>query len=259
MDLPVRQLRRLAALSRPVKQAILVAIDTAVLVLAVWGGLALRLGEPLPDEFVRLWWLSIAAALGGVPVLWILGLYREVTRHSAPGLLRLVVQGIAVSSLVLGLVMYWVGDPSAPRSLPVLYFLVATFLVGLARWGIRTALARIHGETREPVIVYGAGVAGMRLLAALGSMGRYRPVAAVDDNPKRRHTSVGGVPVLAPEDIPAIMRKRGARLVLLAIPSLTPQRRRAILERLLEIPVAVRSVPPLQELLSERASYDDLR
>ena len=259
MHLPVRQLRRLAALSRPMKQAILVLLDSLLLALALGLGLALRLGEPLPDELVRLWWLTAVAIVGGVPVLWVLGLYREVTRHSTPSLLKLVVQGTAISSLILALAMYWSADPSAPRSLPVLYFLVATAAIGGLRWSIRSVLARIHGETSEAVVIYGAGVAGARLLTALGSMGRYRPVAIVDDNPKRQHTRISGVPVLAPSSLPSILQKRGVRLVLLAIPSLSPQRRRAILERLLEIPVAVRSVPPLQELLSERASYDDLR
>jgi FlaA1/EpsC-like NDP-sugar epimerase len=259
MELPVRQLRRLAALPRPTKQAILVAFDCVLLPLSVWGGLALRLGEPTPDEFVRLWWLSLIAIVGGVPILWILGLYREVTRHSTPSLLKLVVQGTAISSLILALAMYWAADPSAPRSLPVLYFLVSTAMIGGLRWMILAALARINSETREPVIIYGAGVAGARLLTALGPMGRYRPIALVDDNPKRQHTRISGVPVLAPSAIPSVSKKRGVRLVLLAIPSLSPLRRRAILEKLLEIPVAVRSVPPLQELLSERASYEDLR
>jgi FlaA1/EpsC-like NDP-sugar epimerase len=259
MGLPVRQLRRLAALARPLKQAILVVLDSLLIVGAIWGSLALRLGEPWPDEFVRLWWLTPVAILASVPMLWLLGLYREVTRYSAPSLLKQVVQGTAVSTLLLALVMYWVGEPSAPRSLPVLYFLVAAPLILGLRWSIREVLTRVTRQTSEPVVIYGGGVAGTRLLNALGSMGRYRPIAVVDDNPKRHRTRIGGVPIIAPTAIPSLVEKRGVRLVLLAIPSLTPQRRRAILERLLEIPVAVRSVPPLQELLSERASYNDLR
>ena len=235
------------------------ALDALVLGFSVWAGLALRLGDAMPAEFLRLWWLTVVAAAGGIPVLWIIGLYREVTRHSTPNLLIHVVQGTAISALVITLAMYWAADPSAPRSLPVLYFLVATALVGGARWALRSAFGRIHAEEREPVIIYGAGVAGARLLTALGSMGRYRPIAIVDDNPKRQRTRISGVAVVAPSAIASIVRKRGVKLVLLAIPSLSSERRRALLERLLEIPVAVRSVPPLQELLSERAGYDDLR
>ncbi len=235
------------------------ALDALVLGFSVWAGLALRLGDAMPAEFLRLWWLTVVAAAGGIPVLWIIGLYREVTRHSTPNLLVHVVQGTAISALVITLAMYWAADPSAPRSLPVLYFLVATALVGGARWALRSAFGRIHAEEREPVIIYGAGVAGARLLTALGSMGRYRPIAIVDDNPKRQRTRISGVAVVAPTAIASIVRKRGVKLVLLAIPSLSSERRRTLLERLLEIPVAVRSVPPLQELLSERAGYDDLR
>ncbi len=259
MDAPIRQLRRLAALSRPTKQAVLLLLDSALVAGAVWAGFALRLGEPMPDEYLRHWWLSAVAVAGTIPVLWVLGLYREVTRHTTSSLLRLVVQGSAIASLILGMAMYWLAAPSAPRSLPLIYFMIATAFLGGLRWAIRSLLARINDGSREPVIIYGAGVAGIRLVEALGSMGRYRPIAIVDDNPKRQRSRIAGVPVLAPSAIPSILAKRGVRLVLLAIPSLSPQRRKAILERLLEIPVAVRSVPPLHELLSERASFDDLR
>ncbi|WWL46324.1 hypothetical protein V5O39_02435 [Pseudomonas parakoreensis] len=76
------------------------------------------------------------------------------------------------------------------------------------------------------VAVYGAGVAGNQLVAAL-RMGRVmRPVAFIDDDPGISDRSISGLQVYKPKHIQQMIDMTGAQEILLALPSSTRARRR---------------------------------
>ena len=85
-------------------------------------------------------------------------------------------------------------------------------------------IARAAQHDREPVIVLGAGDGGLRAIRAMESVttSPYRPVALIDDDPRKRSLRLGGVRVQGTtRDLERVARQHGATSVLLALPSAT--------------------------------------
>jgi FlaA1/EpsC-like NDP-sugar epimerase len=124
-------------------------------------------------------------------------------------------------------------------------------------------LARIFLNRRntrgEPVIVYGAGEGGARLVTALMTGDDFVPVALVDDNPLLQGKRVHGVEVYAPARVERLIADSEVTRVLLAMPSATRRTRRMILERLSDFPVHVQTIPEISDLVTGKARVEDIR
>jgi FlaA1/EpsC-like NDP-sugar epimerase len=108
------------------------------------------------------------------------------------------------------------------------------------------------------LLIYGAGTAGVQTAAAL-RMSRYALLGFVDDDTAKVGRSINGVPVVAPSEIPQVIAQHGVTDILLALPSVSRDRRNAILETLRAMPVHVRTLPGLSDLASGRVTVQDFR
>ena len=112
---------------------------------------------------------------------------------------------------------------------------------------------------KEPVIIYGAGSSGMQLLAALQSGDQYLPVAFVDDGHKLLGSTVHGVRVYGPNSLYELVEAFSVRQILLAIPSASHAERKEILNKLEHLPVHVKTVPDLFDMVSGKVGVDEIR
>jgi FlaA1/EpsC-like NDP-sugar epimerase len=81
----------------------------------------------------------------------------------------------------------------------------------------------------------------------------------VDDNPALQDTVINGRPVLAVEEISDLVTAHSVRQVLLAIPSASQERRRDIINSLVHLPVRVRTIPKISELISSNALVNQIQ
>ncbi len=252
----------LGNLSRPKKQAVMVANDIVTLSVAVWLAFALRLGKPLPTELVELWWLMVVVPLLSLPCLAATGLYRSVVRHIGPQALWAVVKGVTLSAICFAALVTLARLDGVPRTSYWLFWMVGLFAVGgprlLARSWLRGAMQKLRVR-RQPVAVYGAGNAGIQLAGALSSGREYEPRLFIDDNPSLAGTVVDGLRVYRPQDLPRLIEKYRLSDVLLALPSLSRSRRRRVVERLEGLPVQVKTVPTFSDIVAGHAQIDDIR
>jgi FlaA1/EpsC-like NDP-sugar epimerase len=109
------------------------------------------------------------------------------------------------------------------------------------------------------VIIYGAGQSGRQLLHALHHAEQYHPVIFVDDDHYLQRAIINGLQVARPEDIEQLIEQYNITQVLLAIPSASPERRKEIINSLVGLPVYVRTVPTINELLAGEASVNQIR
>ncbi len=251
--------RRLSVLPRPVRKAFMVAADALMLPVATWLAFALRLGEPLPYYMLQFWWLLVAVPLLSMPVFIGLGLYRAVVRFMGLQALLAVVKGVTVSALIMAVVTVLVGQYGFPRSVLVLYWLIALVLVGGSRLVARSFFHRITRgrHAKERVIIYGAGAAGVQSASALMSGREYSPVAFVDDDPALQGEEVHGIRVHAPAAPERLAGRYGASQVLLAMPSLGRSQRRRIISDLEAKQLHVKTLPGLADLVSGQARVDE--
>ena len=113
-------------------------------------------------------------------------------------------------------------------------------------------------EGLKPVIIYGAGEAGVQLQASMAGSERYRVIAFVDDDRASWKTVINGISVSNPENLRQLVLRNRCRDIFLAMPSIDRTERR-IIDRLKPLPVTVRTVPSLAELIDGTASLDDVR
>ncbi|EAR20523.1 polysaccharide biosynthesis protein [Nitrococcus mobilis] len=253
--------RKLAALPRRTKQLIMVGADMAMLPLAVWSAFALRFGTVAPPYLDRFWWLFIATPLLTIPILYALGLYRAIVRYMSTQAVFAVVNGVGLSALLIIAMSLMLDMRGLPRSVVLLYALFALLYIGGSRFLIRTSLQSLirRRTNKEPVVIYGAGAAGLQSAAALLNGNEYEPVAFVDDNPALQGMVMHGIKVHSPELLSKLAAALEVSYVLLAMPSLSRLRRNAILDRLEPLPVRVKTLPGLADLVSGAARVDEFR
>jgi FlaA1/EpsC-like NDP-sugar epimerase len=113
-----------------------------------------------------------------------------------------------------------------------------------------------------PVLILGAGDGGHRVISSMHSdpEGRYTPVGLIDDDPAKRNLRVGGVPVLGTrERLDEIAASSGARLIVVAAPSISSEDLRDVSKRALAADLDLRIVPHVTELIDGQVGADDVR
>lgn len=261
MTLREMLLRPVSRLPRQGKRWLMALADMAALAAALYLAFALPAGSAVPEALAGGRWLLLALPLATLPLFLWAGLYRMIVRYMGPRVAVAVIRGVTASTALLALAMWTVPGLELQFAVLFIYWVVALQLVGGMRLAVRTYLQSLsqRGAQPKPVIIYGAGRAGAQSAASLLQGTEYRPVAFVDDDRSLQGSELHGIRVHAPADIMHIARVTGARLVLLAMPSVSHQRRRTIIERLEPLPLTVKTLPGLPDLLSGAAQLDEFR
>lgn len=264
----------LLGLPRRQKRLLQLATDAVLVWFALWLAFIVRLG--IDDMYnpikVHLWLFAFAPVIA-IPLFIRFGMYRAVMRYFGNDALVVIFKAVSLSSLILALVVYWYSNHEAvvPRSIIFNYWWLSLVIIGGLRLCMRqyfmgdwfSAAHHVPFASRDDrltkVAIYGAGVAGNQLVAAL-RMGRVmRPVAFVDDDSSITDRSISGLQVYKPKHIQEMIDVTGAQEILLALPSSSRARRREILNFLEGFPLHVRSVPNFTDLASGRVKVEDIQ
>ena len=259
---PSRIHQSIAGLSRTKKRLIMVAADLVAIPLALWTAYALRFAEWWPASFVApFWWLFVVAPPVGVFVFARLGLYRAVVRFMGPQTLSAVIKGALLLALLMWASAYLYGWQMFPRSVPVSFALATLVYVGGTRLLVRSYYQWLikHYIEKEPVAIYGSGDSGVQLALALANGREFDTAAFLDDDAALWNCTIKGVKVHDPARFKAVAQELGIKRVLLAMPSATKAQRKQALDKLVDVPVRVQTVPSVLEIVSGIASVDQLR
>ncbi len=247
------------------KRALIVATDIAVLSLALWLAFTLRYGLGYRPDTWKFALLTAAVPVLGVAAFAQAGLYRMVTRYIGGRAIDRIGAALALSILVWTLLIFMSGLQGTPRTAMVLYWALGSGGTLLVRQVAARAL-NVTGypiaadeRLRVPVLIWGAGALGLQLAEALERSDRYLPMGFVDTNPSLWGQYVGGVKVYRPERLAGLVERVGIKEVMLAIPQATKQQRAEVLHHLEPLPVAVRTLPALEEIASGQVTVSSLR
>lgn len=264
----------LLSLPRKQKRLLQVITDVILVWVALWLAFYIRLGSAERIEpFGGHAWLFVIAPCLSIPLFIRLGLYRAVLRYLGGDALMVIAKAVTLSSLLLALAVYWYRDAPAlvPRSMILNYWWLSLMLIGglrllmrqyfLGDW-YRVGLSIpfiTHTDKLPRVAIYGAGSAGNQLVVALRMGMSMRPMAFIDDDPHLNNRMISGLRVYKPRHIQQLIEETNITEILLALPSVTHQRRREILNTLEAYPVRIRSVPNLSDLVSGRVGVQQLQ
>ncbi|WP_116472443.1 nucleoside-diphosphate sugar epimerase/dehydratase [Zobellella maritima] len=255
MDKAIRWLFRQP---RKIKRLIILAVDIIFITLAFWSAFIVRLESLEQVNSPNHWWVLMVLVPVSLLFFIRLGLYRAVLRYLGYHAIMNMLFGIVMSAVVMVLVSNYL-DAFLPRSVPVIYSAFAFILCG----GVRSSAHAIYNKSTEwkktPVIIYGAGDAGRQLHIAFRLGNEYRAVAFIDDNSALHRSLLHGVTVYPPSKIPWLVEYFDAKKLLLAMPGITRQRRREIVEGLEHIHLEILSIPGIADIVSGKTRINDLR
>jgi FlaA1/EpsC-like NDP-sugar epimerase len=244
-------------LPRTHKRLLQVATDTVLLGLSFAMAMVLRT-ESLSFAADPRVWAALIAALPVTLILFVkLGFYRAVIRYMGVKALVTILNGVVASALVLSGMTLWLELP-VPASVPALYAVLALCTVGGVRFALRAIYQRSIRRDKARVIIYGAGQSGRQTAHSLWQGAEYAPVAFVDDNPELWGSQIAGLRVFPPSELDRLIRDEGARVLLLAMPSLGRAVRAGILRRLERLPVRVQTIPGMAELVTGKHRVSEI-
>ena len=249
----VDALEKLIELPRNIKQAFLLLLDMLFVTAAMWSAVALRLGHTNLQLGVIEVMCAVITVLFSAIIFLRLGLYRAVIRFMGQQAIWAVITAVSYSTLLLGAVVFF-SQADVPRSMPFIYWGLALLLIGGTRLSVRGYYQAKLRSMCKKVIIYGAGESGRQLLTALHHGDQYRAVVFVDDDAKLQRSVINGLQVARPDELERLIHEHDITQILLAIPSASPERRKEIINSLVGLPVYVRTVPKISELVAGQAS-----
>jgi FlaA1/EpsC-like NDP-sugar epimerase len=136
--------------------------------------------------------------------------------------------------------------------------------VGASRAAARVWLGGLyHQQLRKAALpqalIYGAGSTGRQLASAMANSPEIRVVGFLDDDDRLHGHALNGLPIQNPGDLTEILSVSPITDVLLALPSVSRQRRNDILNTLKPHKVAVRTLPGLSDIATGKVSLSDVR
>jgi len=248
-------------ISRSVKQILLMISDSVLLVVTLGLSMAL-IGQDFFAHNQSFYFYLVLAIISSILLFGKLGLYRALLLYMGLQAVLILLKGVSLAvALVAGALIISGNQPDSSYSLFGIYWMMALLCIGGSRFAAKIALQALiqNFRPKEPVIIYGAGSSGMQLVAALLSGDQYLPVAFVDDGPEIIGSTVHGIRVYSPNSLYELIDSFGVRKILLAIPSATHAERKEILNRLEHLPVHVKTVPDLFDMVAGKVGVDQIR
>jgi FlaA1/EpsC-like NDP-sugar epimerase len=238
-------------------------VDVLLIVTILTLSLSMRLGEwfwPQGD----LVYLLFFAPLVAIPIFIKFGLYRAIVRYIGFKALWVIVQAVSLYALVWGVIVLLSGAQGVPRSVILINWILGMLLIGgsriIGRWWFsdKKSYSVNAFDKRKNVLVYGAGSAGIQLATALTYSQELNPIAFIDDEPTLSNHQIMGLKVHSSNNLGELVASMKIEEVLLAIPSVSRNRRNEIINNLEPYPVLVRTVPGVSELAQGKLKINDL-
>ena len=253
---------RLQNLERIYKQIIMLFVDVATLLFALWLAFVLRIGEPFPTEYIYpSWWLFIAIPVIMIPLFVKLGLYRAVLQYMGVKVITTTFQATTIACLIVGFWMMFFRESNLPRSVLPIFWLIVNIAVIASRFLFKGYLYSWDSfiNSRKQTLIYGAGNAGVQLVESLKKSTVYAPIAFIDDDKEKQGTILNYLEVFPFDKIDFLIKNKDAKVLLLAVPSLSEKQRTQILKRLTKYPLEVKVLPSLDKIVNGIVNLDAIK
>jgi FlaA1/EpsC-like NDP-sugar epimerase len=244
-------------------------IDAGITGIAFYLAYQLRFDWHVPPTAARqMWTLLVPVMLGRLSLNILLRTYRMIWRYVDLSDAVTVARNCAAFSLLLVLFQYWLRNSTrAFDSLQIPFTIVVLEgLLSLVGALTARALRRLHreglknGSKGTPVLLVGAGRAGVMVAKQLRSRPDLRLLGFLDDDPKKIGAVVCGLRVLGP--LPALslkIQQHQAREVIICIPHPPRKMLKRIWAVCEQLAVRVQIVPTLEEILRGKVNIANFR
>ena len=190
-------------------------------------------------------------------------LYRSLWEYASVDELRYIILS-AVFATLAGMLIWHAMGIALPRSLPILNLLFLFLALTLIRYFYRIArrwFRRSDAALRRTMLI-GAGAGGAMVLRELqrSQRSQNRIVCIIDDDAQKQGTYLLAVPIVGGRDmIEKAVEKYRVSDIILAIPTLSPQNKRQIIEICQRTGCRTQILPGLYQLASGQVRVKQIR
>ena len=243
------------------RRRLMAALTDAVTVLVCWhitylfrlGFERYQPGRPWYDDYV-----SFGVVAAYLACLALLGVGRGIWRYFGFDDLKRITLGCLVAGLLSAVLVLMAQLSGVARAVLLLHPLFCIAALSIVRMAYRMvweqARSRVNGQQGEPkrAIVLGAGEAARRLVAGIHLRDGWTVLALLDDDPAKRGSRVGGLPVLGPlADLALPHIHAEATHVIVAMPGASVAQRTQAIALAKQAGLLVLTVPSQHELQAE--------
>ena len=263
LNMSLKLVKWFTSLSRISKRIIMLFIDAFLIVAILVSSFSMRLGIWFwPKEDLQ--YLIFLSPFMAIPIFVKFGLYRAIVRYIGFKALWVIVQAVSLYALIWGVIVLLSGIQGVPRSVILINWMLGMLVIGgsriIGRWWFsdKKPDTKDLNNKRKNVLVYGAGSAGIQLSTALSYSKELNPVAFIDDESSLINHQIMGLKIYSSTSLNELVSEMNIEELLLAMPSITRERRNEIINNLESLPVLVRTVPGVTELAQGKLKIDDL-
>ncbi|MCF6321674.1 MAG: polysaccharide biosynthesis protein [Rhizobiaceae bacterium] len=256
-------IKQLVILPRRFKQIIMILIDSAILLLAVWLSYCVRFGEfYIPNQQQLILFVMIPAI--AIPVFARLGVYRAIIRFSNDQLFKSIVKAMLITTLIwvalayMGELQYTQG---VPRAIPFIFLLIATFTIAASRFAARAFLgqATISRISRDRVAIYGVGNSAMQLISVLKDSPDTLPFAIIDNNKSIQGTVVSGLPVMHGDNLQNLVEDHGISRIIVCSDAVDSKTRKELVAMAQKLNLTIQILPNPGDIFSGKHLISQIR
>ncbi len=192
------------------------------------------------------------------------GVVRYTSSRDAARIFSIVLLGSLVV-FVANIVNYYFISKTyfIPNSIIIIDALCTLFFMISSRLAIKA----IYLETKNPanqrmnVIIYGAGESGLITKRTLDRDAaiKYKVVAFVDDDEKKKGRSVEGVFIYKTDELPQLIKENNIEIVIISIQDISGAKKNEITDVCLNNNVRVLNVPPPTKWINGELSFNQLK
>lgn len=252
---------RMVSLHRTAKFAVMMVVDLVALPCCFLLALLLRLGD-LGQAMQFGVGPYLLVALATVAAFSVSDLYRAVIRFIDKRMFTVTGIGLALAALFAFVVLRTLYGAAFPGSALAIYWFVAFSYVVASRISVRNFL-RNHISIRRAagnvVAIYGAGEPGAKLAATMLTSHEYRPVCFFDEKCALKERTIAGLRVFHTDRLAEMVDNLSIRSVIIAVPSVSPQRLRSIMQRMGEAGVSTKILSGLLDLAETSLPQQSVR
>ncbi len=225
----------------------------------------LRFDGDIPLPYSNLFWQTLPLVLFmRFAALYYFGLNQGLWRYA--GLRDLLNIGCAVmvsSAAIWGALTVIPWEGAVPRSIYFIdgFLLLLVLSVLRVTKRIYAILMQVEMGARR-VLIIGAGNAGEMIAREMCQSSFYpgRPVAFIDDDPKKQFRKIHNIPVIGNcEEMEKAVALVHPDEILIAIPSATPEQMKRIIKCCKSFQLPIKSLPNLRAALDGKVSLSDIR
>ena len=247
-------------LPRYIKRIIVILIDTSLCIFCTWFAFYLRLEELIKINDVTTLAIMISVLLA-IPIFWLMGLYKTIFRFQGSSIIFTVFIANFAYALFYFAVIGIYGIQGIPRSIGIIQPILLFLSISATRLSIKFLFLSYFKKSKNKtnILIYGAGSAGRQLLTSLESNLEMQVIGFLDDDSQFHRQIILGQTVYDPLNIERLINNKNIEIVLLALPSISRQKRTQIINNLNKFKVIVKTLPSVQDIVEGKVSVSDIK